>query len=49
MGSNGSVIPYFLSKRNNEFLPITDPEMTRFNISLSEGVEMVLNSLKVQS
>ena len=46
MGSNGSVIPYFLSKRNNEFLPITDPEMTRFNISLSEGVEMVLNSLK---
>ena len=46
MGSNGSVIPYFLSKRNNEFLPITDPEMTRFNISLSDGVEMVLNSLK---
>ncbi len=46
MGSNGSVIPFFLSKRELGYLPITDPEMTRFNISLSEGVEMVLFALE---
>lgn len=45
MGSNGSVIPFFLKKRKNGFLPITDPRMTRFNISLREGVEMVLHVL----
>jgi UDP-N-acetylglucosamine 4,6-dehydratase (inverting) len=45
MGSNGSVIPYFLQQRKTGSLPITDPEMTRFNISLSEGVEMVLHAL----
>jgi UDP-N-acetylglucosamine 4,6-dehydratase len=42
MGSNGSVIPFFLEKRKNGILPITDPSMTRFNISLKDGVEMVL-------
>ena len=42
MGSRGSVIPYFLEKRKTGELPITDPEMTRFNISLREGVDMVL-------
>lgn len=42
MGSRGSVIPFFLSKRKDGVLPITDPAMTRFNISLTEGVEMVL-------
>lgn len=42
MGSRGSVIPYFLTKRKTGVLPITDPEMTRFNISIAEGVEMVL-------
>jgi len=43
MGSRGSVIPYFLqkAKEDNE-LPITHRDMTRFNISLEEGVEMVL-------
>lgn len=46
MGSNGSVIPFFIKKRKDGFLPITDPEMTRFNISLQEGVEMVLFSLE---
>jgi len=46
MGSNGSVIPYFLKKRNEGVLPITDPTMTRFNISLPEGVEMVLHALE---
>lgn len=42
MGSRGSVIPFFLEQRKTGVLPITDPEMTRFNISLREGVEMVL-------
>lgn len=42
MGSRGSVIPFFLEKRRTGVLPITDPAMTRFNISLTEGVEMVL-------
>lgn len=47
MGSNGSVIPFFLQKRKEGFLPVTDTEMTRFNISLEEGVEMVLHALNV--
>ncbi|BAW97770.1 capsular polysaccharide biosynthesis protein (plasmid) [[Synechococcus] sp. NIES-970] len=42
MGSRGSVIPFFLQKRSEGKLPITDRRMTRFNISLEEGVEMVL-------
>ena len=42
MGSRGSVIPFFLEKAKTGVLPITDPTMTRFNISLSEGVAMVL-------
>lgn len=46
MGSNGSVIPFFLSKRQSGVLPITNPDMTRFNISLSEGVQMVLHALE---
>jgi UDP-N-acetylglucosamine 4,6-dehydratase/5-epimerase len=45
MGSNGSVIPFFLNKRKSGVLPITVAEMTRFNISLSDGVEMVLYAL----
>lgn len=42
MGSRGSVIPFFLDKRKTGVLPITDPRMTRFNISLQEGVQMVM-------
>ena len=42
MGSRGSVIPYFLSIKEGEPLPITDERMTRFMISLEEGVELVL-------
>lgn len=42
MGSRGSVIPFFLKQRASGVLPITDPRMTRFNISLREGVDMVL-------
>lgn len=45
MGSNGSVIPFFLNKRKEGILPITDLAMTRFNISLNEGVDMVLHAL----
>lgn len=46
MCSRGSVIPFFLEKRPSGVLPITDPAMTRFNISLQEGVDMVLWSLE---
>jgi UDP-N-acetylglucosamine 4,6-dehydratase (inverting) len=45
MGSNGSVIPFFLSKRKEGVLPITDERMTRFNITLQEGVDLVLYAL----
>ncbi len=48
MGSNGSVMPFFLKKKNNgdAFLPITDPNMTRFNISLEDGCEMVFYAIE---
>lgn len=46
MGSNGSVIPFFMKKRAEGILPITDPKMTRFNISLQGGVEMVMHALE---
>ena len=46
MGSRGSVIPFFLDRRSTGALPITDPKMTRFNISLQEGVDMVLWTLE---
>ena len=46
MGSNGSVIPFFLNKRKDGVLPITDPNMTRFNISLQGGVNMVMHALE---
>lgn len=46
MGSRGSVIPFFLDKRKTGILPITDPEMTRFNITLEEGVDLVMHALK---
>lgn len=46
MGSRGSVIPFFLKKKKEGVLPITDEGMTRFNISLEEGVEMVLHAVE---
>jgi UDP-N-acetylglucosamine 4,6-dehydratase (inverting) len=46
MGSNGSVIPFFLKKKKEGKLPITDINMTRFNISLDDGVSMVLHALE---
>jgi UDP-N-acetylglucosamine 4,6-dehydratase len=45
MGSNGSVIPFFIKKRNEGKLPITDAAMTRFNISLQGGVDMVMHAI----
>jgi len=41
MGSRGSVIPFFMSIRDSGVLPITDPRMTRFMITLEQGVELV--------
>ena len=46
MGSNGSVIPYFMKKKKEGLLPITDAKMTRFNISIEDGVAMVLHALE---
>ena len=46
MGSNGSVIPFFLNKKKTGSLPITDEKMTRFNISLEDGVAMVLHAIE---
>jgi UDP-N-acetylglucosamine 4,6-dehydratase (inverting) len=46
MGSNGSVIPFFMKKKKEGVLPITDVTMTRFNISLQGGVDMVLHAME---
>jgi UDP-N-acetylglucosamine 4,6-dehydratase len=46
MGSNGSVIPFFMNKKNEGKLPITDINMTRFNISLQGGVDMVMHAIE---
>jgi UDP-N-acetylglucosamine 4,6-dehydratase (inverting) len=46
MGSRGSVIPFFLQKKSSGVLPITDPDMTRFNITLDEGVDLVMHALQ---
>lgn len=45
MGSRGSVIPFFLGKRHEKVIPITDARMTRFNITLDEGVDLVMHAL----
>ncbi len=49
MGSRGSVIPFFMNMRSTGILPITHPNMTRFNISLDEGVQMVLWALEAMA
>jgi FlaA1/EpsC-like NDP-sugar epimerase len=46
MGSNGSVIPFFINKKKEGKLPITDTTMTRFNISLQGGVDMVMHAME---
>ncbi len=46
IGSRGSVIPFFMQRRASGVLPITDPRMTRFWITLGQGVQFVLNCLE---
>ena len=46
MGSRGSVIPMFMEQSKKNVLYLTDPRMTRFNITLSEAIEMVFFALK---
>lgn len=46
MGSNGSVIPFFQKKKSEGVLPITNEDMTRFNITLADGAAMVLYALE---
>lgn len=46
MGSRGSIIPFFFSIRSKGILPITDPRMTRFMISLEQGVELVWHAFE---
>lgn len=46
MGSRGSVIPFFMSIRDQGVLPITDDRMTRFMISLEQGVELVWHAFE---
>jgi UDP-N-acetylglucosamine 4,6-dehydratase/5-epimerase len=46
LGSRGSVVPFFLKKRADGALPITHPEMTRFNITLDDGVGLVMHALE---
>jgi len=46
VGSRGSVVPFFLGRRGSGILPITDPRMTRFWITLEQGVAFVLKSLE---
>lgn len=46
LGSRGSVVPFFLEKRKSGVIPITHEQMTRFNITLEEGVEMVMHAIE---
>jgi UDP-N-acetylglucosamine 4,6-dehydratase len=46
LGSRGSVVPFFLKKRDEGAIPITDERMTRFNITLERGVDLVLMALE---
>lgn len=46
MGSRGSVIPFFMNKRKEGVLPVTHKDMTRFNITLQEGVDMVIWAIR---
>ena len=47
LGSRGSVIPFFLECKKDGFIPITDDKMTRFWITLDQGVDFVLSSLEI--
>ena len=45
-GSRGSIVPHLLNLKNNSTFTITDPKMTRFTITLNEGIDFVINCLK---
>lgn len=47
MGSRGSVIPFFLKQKSTGVIPITDKDMTRFNLTLQEGVDFVISSMEI--
>jgi UDP-N-acetylglucosamine 4,6-dehydratase/5-epimerase len=46
LGSRGSVLPFFMKKKKEKILPVTDKEMTRFNITLEQAVDFVLLALE---
>src|SRR5690606_36428059 len=46
VGSRGSVVPFFMERRASGRIPITDPRMTRFWITLDQGVQFVIDSLR---
>jgi len=46
MGSRGSVIPFFLARKDSGVLPVTDARMTRFSITLQQGVDFVMDCLQ---
>src|SRR6185503_6159799 len=46
IGSRGSVIPFFMQRRATGVIPITDPRMTRFWITLTQAVQFVLDTLE---
>ena len=46
IGSRGSVIPFFLSLKDSKVLPITDPRMTRFLITLDQGIDLVVSAIQ---
>lgn len=45
-GSKGSVVPFFMKKKGDGFLPITHPEMTRFSITMQDGIDLVMYALE---
>jgi len=49
MGSRGSVIPFFMSQKNNNVFTITDPEMTRFMITINQAVKLVIDAFQDMS
>ena len=49
LGSRGSIVPFLLTSEKREFIPVTSPNMTRFSITLNEGVYFVLKCLSVMN
>jgi len=45
-GSKGSVVPFFLQKKHEGYLPITHPDMTRFSITMQEGLDLILFAIE---